>query len=119
MLPELSLRLLASYTHNAASRHTALTMKPLLPIVCLFLAALPFSSLAKDHRVRSQSHEAPVNVLPVSVEGVEARSAMTLRDSLRHSFDESDKKPYRLSSQERQRLRDQLRSPSAQEPIKK
>ncbi len=119
MLPELSLRLPAGYTHNAASRHTALIMKPLLPLVCLLLAALPLSGQSKGERVRAPSDDVPVNVLPVSVDGVEARSSMTLRDSLRQPFDEADNKPYRLSSQERQRLRDQLRGPSANDPIKK
>ncbi len=83
---------------------------------CLLSAVLlgsTFSAAAIDLRDR------PVNgmlVLPaaaVSSESPEARNPATrLRDSLKQPVSESDPagKPYRLSPEERQRLREQLRA---------
>ena len=55
--------------------------------------------------------QAPVAVLPISAEEIEPRTTMRLRDALRQPFDDMDdsRKPYRLSVEERQRLREQLR----------
>lgn len=50
-------------------------------------------------------------VMPISIDGGEARTPMRLRDALRQPFDDMDDggKPFRLSAEERQRLREQLR----------
>jgi hypothetical protein len=50
-------------------------------------------------------------VMPISIDAGEARSPMRLRDALRQPFDDMDDggKPFRLSVEERQRLREQLR----------
>jgi hypothetical protein len=55
--------------------------------------------------------ETPVAALPITADESEPRSAMRLRDALRRPFDDMDdsRKPYRLSVEERQRLREQLR----------
>lgn len=51
-------------------------------------------------------------VMPISVEGGEPRHGNPLRDALRQPFDDgnSGSEPYRLSVQERQRLREQIRA---------
>lgn len=50
-------------------------------------------------------------VMPISIDAGEARAPMRLRDALRQPFDDMDDggKPFRLSAEERQRLREQLR----------
>ena len=89
-------------------------MKSFLTGVLMLSAIGPL--LAGQERVRVQ-HPAPAEVpgaaiLPISVGGgVDAREPMRLRDALRQPFDDMDdtSKPYRLSVEERQRLREQLR----------
>ena len=56
-------------------------------------------------------------VMPISVEEGEPRNVLRLRDVLRQPFDdmEDNAKPYRLSVEERQRLREQLREQSPHE----
>lgn len=61
----------------------------------------------------------PVGVLPVTVDPSEPRSTSSLRDTLRQPFDELERKPFRLSSEERQRMREQLRSQPFQDSAKK
>ena len=94
-------------------------MKSSLSAGCLLLAVLPSLALAQGKRAHPLPDDAPVNVLPIAVESTEARSAATLRDSLRQPFEDADNKPFRLSSQERQRMREQLRNPSVYETTKK
>jgi len=57
---------------------------------------------------------APSLVLPISVQGDDHRGTQRLRDVLRQPLDdnirEPGSKPYRLSPEERHRLREQLRS---------
>lgn len=64
-----------------------------------------------DQRVHPVSSDAPVAVMPITADETEPRSTMRLRDALRQPFDDMDdtRKPYRLSVEERQRLREQLR----------
>jgi len=96
------------------------TMKPYLPAGCLLLVALPSLGLARGERADPQPNRtAALSVLPVSVEASQVRSAESLRESLRQSFDDTDSKPHRLSSQERQRMREQLRSHSVHETTRK
>lgn len=94
-------------------------MKFYLPAGCVLLALLPSLALADGKRGQRQADDATVSVLPIAVDSTEARSAVSLRDSLRQSFDGTDNKPYRMSSQERQRMREQLRSHSVYEKPKK
>ena len=64
-------------------------------------------------RVLTNGASAPLVVMPISVQEEEPRTSAWLRDVLRHPFDEQQdlsNKPYRLSSEERHRLREQLRS---------
>ena len=95
------------------------TMKPYLSAGCLLLVALPTLGLAQGKRAHPLPDDAAVSVLPIAAESTEARSAATLRDSLRQPFDDADNKPFRLSSEERQRMREQLRNPSVYETTKK
>ena len=64
---------------------------------------------------------AAVTVVPISIDGGEARAPMRLRDALRQPFDDMDDggKPFRLSVEERQRLREQLRGQPLQMPGRK
>jgi|GEM_PF-909451 len=96
-----------------------ITMKPYLSVGCFLLAALPTLGFAQGKRAHPLPDDAPVSVLPIAADNAEARSAATLRDSLRQPFDDADNKPYRLSSQERQRMREQLRNPSVYDTTKK
>ena len=71
-------------------------------------------SLANTHRPqdpRGSSDDAGAVVVPISIDGGEPRAPQRLRDALRQPFDDMDDgaKPYRLSVEERQRLREQLR----------
>ena len=70
-----------------------------------------------DQRLHPVPSNSAVMVMPVSVDEGEPRSAMRLRDVLRQPFDdmEDNGKPYRLSLEERQRLREQLRVQSIHE----
>ncbi|MGE4238059.1 MAG: hypothetical protein AB7E97_16955 [Hydrogenophaga sp.] len=64
-----------------------------------------------DAAVLAAPSEMPVAALPITADESEPRGAMRLRDALRRPFDDMDdsRKPYRLSVEERQRLREQLR----------
>lgn len=95
------------------------TMKPYLSAGCLLFVALPSLALAQGKRTHPLPEDAPVSVLPIAADNAEARSAASLRDTLRQPFDDADNKPFRLSSQERQRMREQLRNPSVYETTKK
>lgn len=81
-------------------------------LVCASLAAQ-----AQDRRPLPASAEAGHSVPPVAagqvVEQAEPRPVVPLRDSLRQSWSDTGDKPYRLSSEERQRMREQLRAQSA------
>ena len=71
-------------------------------------------ALANAERARDEfrvpAHDAAA-VIPISVDGGDARAPTRLRDALRQPFDDMDDgaKPFRLSVEERQRLREQLR----------
>lgn len=51
-----------------------------------------------------------LKVLPVGIDQSEPRSASSLRESLRQRTEDAEFKPYRLSVEERLRMREQLRS---------
>ncbi len=80
-------------------------------LVCASMAAQ-----AQDRRPFPASAEASHSVPPVAagqvVEQAEPRPVVPLRDSLRQSWSDPGDKPYRLSSEERQRMRAQLRAQS-------
>jgi hypothetical protein len=79
------------------------------------LAGLPLLAMAQAAQggVPASSVEAPVLVMPIAVQDEEHRNALRLRDVLRQPYEdmqEQGSKPYRLTPQERERLREQLRS---------
>lgn len=86
-------------------------MKSYLPSGLLLLTLGSAFAAPEDHRLHPMPSDTPVAVLPVSADEGDPRSAMRLRDALRQPFDDMDdsRKPYRLSVEERQRLREQLR----------
>lgn len=86
-------------------------MKSYLPGGLLLLTLGSAFAAPEDQRVHPMPADTPVAVLPVSVDEIDPRSTMRLRDALRQPFDDMDdsRKPYRLSVEERQRLREQLR----------
>ncbi|MCU0925404.1 MAG: hypothetical protein MUF44_05010 [Hydrogenophaga sp.] len=85
---------------------------------------LPIIGWAADPSAVSSASETPPStaLLPLAAaEPSEPRSNTSLRSVLRQPFDDykEDSKPYRLSVQERQRLREQLSGQSPYDPIKK
>ena len=86
-------------------------MKSYLPSGLLLLSLGSAFAAPEDQRVHPMPSDTPVAVLPVSVEESDPRSTMRLRDALRQPYDDMNdsRKPYRLSVEERQRLREQLR----------
>lgn len=81
-----------------------------LSVVCPVLAG------QGEDRAPVGLSDTPVQVLSIATENDEARHPANLRDLLRQPFDDmeaSDSKPYRLSVEERHRLREQLRSQRA------
>jgi predicted nucleotidyltransferase len=87
------------------------TMKSILTSAIL-LSVFPLVGAQVGQRVHAVAADVPTTVLPISVgDGSEVRGPMRLRDALRQPFDDMDdtSKPYRLSAEERQRLREQLR----------
>ena len=96
-------------------------MKPYPTAGFLLLVLAPTLSVAADNRVHPLPSDAPAMVLPITAELGEPRSALRLRDALRQPYDDvdEDNKPYRMSVQERQRMREQLRSQSVYDTTKK
>jgi len=97
-----------------------LMVKPLLSAVCLPLLWAPAVSTAEDAHVPPLRWAAPDLVLPSAALLGEPRGAVRLREVLRrpYSTQADDIAPYRMSDQERQRLREQLRSQAPYNPIK-
>jgi hypothetical protein len=71
--------------------------------------ALANAERARDD-FRAPGHDT-ASVMPISIDGGEPRAPTRLRDALRQPFDDMDDgaKPFRLTVEERQRLREQLR----------
>lgn len=88
-------------------------------IAVSLLSGLSLTAVAEDRRYPPSPTEAHRSVLPTpplpahAADHIEARNTIPLRESLRLSWGEADDKPYRLSSEERQRMREQLRAQSA------
>ncbi len=83
---------------------------------------LPSLSVAAGPHTHPLPSDAPSAVLmPIAADAAEPRSTIGLRDVLRQPYDDvkEDNKPYRLSGQERQRLREQLSSQSLYDTHKK
>ncbi|MBA4260648.1 MAG: hypothetical protein C0443_01100 [Comamonadaceae bacterium] len=80
----------------------------------LLLVLSPSLGVAADRVAHPLPSDAPPAVLlPISADSAEPRSNSGLRDVLRQPFSETkEDKRYRLSVQERQRLREQLSSQS-------
>jgi hypothetical protein len=88
------------------------TMKFILTSAILLSVISPLVAAQDGQRVHPVPSDAPPTVLPISLgDSNEVRGPMRLRDALRQPFDDMDdtSKPYRLSVEERQRLREQLR----------
>lgn len=97
-------------------------MKQFFSVGFCLLGLIPQSGMTADNRVvHPLPSNAPAVVMPISADLAEPRSAVRLRDVLRYSNDEADEdnKPYRMSAQERQRLREQLRRQSHSDANKK
>jgi len=96
-------------------------MKPNLSAGVFLLMLAPALGWAGDIRVHPLPSNAPATLLPITADTAEPRTAVRLRDALRQPHDdvEDDNKPYRMSVQERQRMREQLRSQSLYDPTKK
>lgn len=86
-------------------------------IAACVLCGASWAAQAQDSRPHPVPVEAGHGVYPLTaghaVEQVEARSVTPLRESLRQPWSGTDDKPYRLSSEERQRMREQLRAQSS------
>jgi hypothetical protein len=96
------------------------TMKLNLTGGILFLMLGPAAAGPTDDRKLRDPMEAAAVVMPISIDGNESRT-LHLRDALRQPYDSVDDpfKPYRLSAEERQRMREQLRSQSSHANHKK
>jgi len=93
-------------------------MKTYLSGGCLLLALGPSMAGSLDRREHPTMADTPSVVVPVSMQNIEARSPIKLRDALRQPFDDMEdpgSRPYRLSVEERHRMREQLRSQTPSE----
>jgi len=83
--------------------------------VCSLLLA-PAWVLAADQRTVNVPTESVMSVVPLSMMEPETRATVRLRESLRQPYDDEieQNKPYRLSAEERVRLREQLRGDPSQ-----
>lgn len=95
-------------------------MKLVFPLGSLLLC-LPSLGMAADMPAQHDQVQAAVMVVPAELPEQGPRGPLRLRDALRHSVSDSDTetKPYRLSTEERQRLREQLRSQSFDDASRK
>ena len=93
------------------------TMKTYLPVGLMMLTLGSAHAGSSDLRDPPLPSSATVMVMPISADEGEPRNVMRLRDVLRQPFDdmEDNGRPYRLSVEERQRLREQLRGQPPQE----
>ena len=75
-------------------------------------AAGPLAERKLDDRMDASA----AAVMPISIDGSQPRNPLRLREVLRQPFDSMDDpyEPYRLSPEERQRMREQLRSQRSQ-----
>jgi len=99
----------------AATRILNPIMKFILTSGILFLTlGSAVAGPSDDHTLRAPL-DAAAAVMPISIDGNESRTPLHLRDALRQPFERVDDpfKPYRLSVEERQRMREQLRGQSA------
>lgn len=84
--------------------------------VFLSLMLGPAIAASADIHTLRESTDASAGEVPTTLDGREQRNPQPLREALRQPVDrvESDLKPYQLSAEERQRMREQLRSQSSQ-----
>jgi hypothetical protein len=81
-------------------------------LLCALAAGANAQALDRG-RPQAETVGTPSLVLPISIQDDDHNSALQLRDVLRQPLDgmqEPGGKPYRLSPEERHRLREQLRS---------
>lgn len=83
--------------------------------IAVCVACLSVSAWAQAPDARLTPPPSPASAVAPGVDGGEPRQALRLRESLRLPKMEQDpaNKPYRLSAEERQRLREQLRNQTA------
>ncbi|OGA89236.1 MAG: hypothetical protein A2X72_15955 [Burkholderiales bacterium GWF1_66_17] len=89
-------------------------MKLVFSLGSLLLSLSPMVG-AEEKPAHQDQVQAAAMVLPLDSAAGEPRGPLRLRDALRYSDSDSDAeevKPYRLSAEERQRLREQLRNQS-------
>ena len=89
-------------------------MKLVFSLGSLLLCLSPMLGAAENPAHQDQVQAAAM-VLPLESPAGEPRGPLRLRDALRYSDSDSEAeevKPYRLSAEERQRLREQLRNQS-------
>jgi hypothetical protein len=89
-------------------------MKLVFSLGSLLMCLSPLVGAA-DNPAHEDQVQAAAVVLPLESSVGETRGPIRLRDALRYSVSDGDAeeiKPYRLSTEERQRLREQLRSQS-------
>ena len=86
-------------------------MKPIILISVGWLAASSVWAGPDRSRVEVPAMAPPSAVVPIATDMGEPRGGARLRDVLRQPFDASTGlgQPYRLSEEERQRLREQVR----------
>jgi hypothetical protein len=78
-----------------------------------FLALGSAVAEPEDVRVQAMVTDAPVMVMPVSIQDDETHAPLKLREILRQPYDDIqalNNQPFRLSVEERHRMREQLRS---------
>jgi hypothetical protein len=79
----------------------------------IFLLAMGSAAAdSEELRVQAVVSDAPVMVMPVSIQDEEPHVPVKLRDILRQPYDDIqalNNQPYRLSVEERHRMREQLR----------
>ncbi|MBA4265284.1 MAG: hypothetical protein C0453_09395 [Comamonadaceae bacterium] len=80
------------------------------------LLLVPACVLAADQRPVTVPTESVMSVVPLSMMEPETRATVRLRETLRQPYDDEieQNKPYRLSAEERVRLREQLRGDFSQ-----
>jgi hypothetical protein len=86
-------------------------MKPFARRSIGLLLLVPAWALSADQRAIELPTETAMSAVPISMVEPETRTTVRLRESLRQPYDDEleSSKPYRLSLEERVRLREQLR----------
>ncbi|MDO9252548.1 MAG: hypothetical protein Q8S71_02595 [Hydrogenophaga sp.] len=101
-------------SHNDVLSTPRSNMKLVFSLGSLLLSLSPLVGAAENPTHQNQVQSAAM-VLPLESPAGEPRGPLRLRDAFRYSDSDSvaeEVKPFRLSAEERQRLREQLRNQS-------